>query len=65
MQEKMTKSPEFYAIFTIKGLGIKIFYYICARIPHGHKKIRKDVFRTICYRYRTKSRTARSRSGGR
>ena len=41
MQEKMTKSPEFYAIFTIKGLGIKIFYYICARIPHGHKKIRK------------------------
>ena len=30
-QEKMTKSPEFYAIFTIKGLGFRIFYYLCAR----------------------------------
>ncbi len=29
--EKMTKPPEFYAIFTIKGLVIKIFYYICSR----------------------------------
>ena len=30
-KKKMTKPPEFYAIFTIKGLGFRNFLYLCVR----------------------------------